>query len=152
MDDRAELLEQITAARADFTALFEDWPAAAFEKPLLNNGWTAKDLLGHIAAWERWLIEWLNGRESDIQSWDDIHRRNEITYRTRKDWLPAQVQADFAATFAELAAQVQALSPAQLADEKIRENIADSTFKHYAGHKADCEAALSAAGSAPMEG
>lgn len=152
MDDRAELLERITFTRADFTGLFKDWPAAAFEKPLLDNGWTAKDLLGHIASWERWLIEWLNGRESDVQSWDDIHRRNAITYQTRRDWSLAQVQADFAATFAELAAQVQALPPAQLADEKTRENIADCTFKHYAGHKADCEAGLSTAGPAQTEG
>lgn len=152
MDDNAELLGQIIAGRAEFTALFKDLPAAAFEKPMLDNGWTAKDLLGHIAAWERWLIEWLNGRETDIESWDDIHRRNAATYRIRKAWSPAQVQADFEAVFAELTAQVQALPPARLADEKTRENIADCTFKHYAGHKADWEAGLSAAGSAPVVG
>jgi hypothetical protein len=66
----------------------------------LYDGWTLKDVLGHLSDWERWGVEALrqfmtNGRElqldfeGEIGAWNQAH----VTVRRQQSW--ARVRADF---------------------------------------------------------
>jgi hypothetical protein len=50
--NRTELLTKIRAARNRLEAALAGLSDAELEAPLLPNGWTGKDLYGHIGFWE----------------------------------------------------------------------------------------------------
>lgn len=53
--NKAELLQRLQEKRVDFDNLIATVPAATAEEPNLPNGWSVKDLLAHVAAYERWM-------------------------------------------------------------------------------------------------
>ncbi|MCA9877004.1 MAG: ClbS/DfsB family four-helix bundle protein [Thermomicrobiales bacterium] len=52
---RAELLQRVQEKRVDFDNLLATVPDITVEEPNLPNGWSVKDLLAHVAAYERWM-------------------------------------------------------------------------------------------------
>lgn len=53
--NKAELLQRLQEKRVDFDNLIATVPAITAEEPNLPNGWSVKDLLAHVAAYERWM-------------------------------------------------------------------------------------------------
>ena len=53
--NKAELLQRLQEKRVDFDNLIATVPAITAEEPNLPNDWSVKDLLAHIAAYERWM-------------------------------------------------------------------------------------------------
>lgn len=53
--NKAELLQRLQEKRVDFDNLIATVPASMAEEPNLPNGWSVKDLLAHVAAYERWM-------------------------------------------------------------------------------------------------
>lgn len=51
--NRAELLTNIDTGRAELEAALASIDRAHLTEPLLPNGWTVKDVIGHIGFWER---------------------------------------------------------------------------------------------------
>lgn len=52
---KADVLQLLQERRVDFDNLLATVPATIAEEPNLPNGWSVKDLLAHIAAYERWM-------------------------------------------------------------------------------------------------
>ncbi|RME82332.1 MAG: ClbS/DfsB family four-helix bundle protein [Caldilineae bacterium] len=133
--NREELLEKIETARREFDRLYQALPVHALEGPDLANGWSVKDLLGHIAAWEEYLIARLTGREKGPITDAEVDARNEATYRERKDWEWEEVETNARETFAELLAFLRTLPPERLDDPGVGQLIAVNTYEHYAEHR-----------------
>ncbi len=57
--NKAMLIEQMRAQRAWFEQVLTGMSEAATVKVPVQEHWTAKDIVAHIAAWERQLIAWL---------------------------------------------------------------------------------------------
>lgn len=53
--DKAELLQRLQEKRVDFDNLIATVPQITVEEPNLPNNWSVKDLLAHVAAYERWM-------------------------------------------------------------------------------------------------
>ena len=53
--NKAELLQRLQEKRVDFDNLIATVPPLMAEEPNLPNGWSVKDLLAHVAAYERWM-------------------------------------------------------------------------------------------------
>lgn len=53
--NKAELLQRLQEQRVDFDNLLATVPDITVEEPNLPNGWSVKDLLAHVAAYERWM-------------------------------------------------------------------------------------------------
>ncbi len=51
--NRAELLSNIDTGRAELEAALAIIDRSLLTEPLLPNGWSAKDVIGHIGFWER---------------------------------------------------------------------------------------------------
>ena len=105
-----------------------------------SSGWTYKDLVAHVAAWEDHIVMRLKGvRETDADTYpgaDDADTFNaEVVERTRGR-AAADVIRDLDAAHERLVAELQQLTP-----ERIHRNnswvvgeVASDTFGHYAGH------------------
>lgn len=114
--DKASLLRLIDETRAAFDAALAAIPDQ--EAPLRNDGWSARDVAGHVAVWERRLardIEMsLQGKTPERpepgytwETMDDLNIRDMLAARA----LPlAEAQAEARAAFQETRALVATLS------------------------------------------
>ena len=60
---RDELMAKLDGSRAELEALLARVPAERRSLPALSNGWSVKDLLAHLATWEKRVL-YLYGRLS----------------------------------------------------------------------------------------
>jgi hypothetical protein len=57
--DKADLLDILKTARADWDALLEQAGEARLTQPGVVGDWSVKDVVAHLTAWERRPLEWL---------------------------------------------------------------------------------------------
>jgi uncharacterized damage-inducible protein DinB len=132
-------LEQATASMSD-----EEFAAA-------SDGWSAKDHLAHVAAWERRLLGEIQGDDEaasfglDVNDAADTDTLNAMLYARHRDDSPATVRAEFRAAaeavraaFAELSDTdlMRPVRPDDPAVDTLVDLIAWDTFKHYPDHTA----------------
>ncbi len=53
-ESKTELLERMRAGREEWDALIAQIPDSARTEPALAGGWSVKDLIAHVAAYENW--------------------------------------------------------------------------------------------------
>ena len=115
------------------------------------GGWSVKDHLAHIAAWERFVLARLAG-SSEAEAFDldaaELMRMNTdgvnaILYRRSRDLLPVRVRDEFRASHQALLDAPAAIDEARLfqsvAEDDPRlwmEKIANDSYRHYAEHRA----------------
>ena len=146
----ADLLERIARERG----ALEQAVAGMSDDALVANsgGWSAKDQLAHVAAWERRLIGELQGDraaehfgldEADSTASADI--LNAMMYARHKDDPPTAVRAEFRESSEALRAVLAELSDADLmrpvrpedpAVDTLVELISLDTYAHYPEHVA----------------
>ena len=94
--DKSHVLEEIQAGRAEFDALLTQLSDEQICDAALDGGRSVKDILSHIAAWERrcagWIETTMRGeipeRPEPGITWDQIDDLNERDFlRTRDDTL-----------------------------------------------------------------
>ena len=54
--DRTELVSQVRAGRAELEAAMAHFDRHDLNAPLLPNGWSIKDVIAHLGAWERRMV------------------------------------------------------------------------------------------------
>lgn len=152
-DDRprtvAQLLDLIARERGALEQAVANMDDDDLESP--TSGWTAKDHLAHVAAWERRLIGEMQGDRAaerfgldeaayGATNTDDF---NAMLHERFKDNSPATVRAEFHASGETLRATLAGLSDADLQQpvrpddpgvDTLVELIAWDTFRHYPEH------------------
>ena len=140
---KVELLERIRAARAALEAVLSGLDEAALAAPG-PEGWSVKDHLAHLAAWQRKVMANMDGQLSHVAlgvpeavykggDWVQI---NEYVRAPDKDKPVAEVLAEFRHVYAAINQRIAALPEAQLfgSDESLRNNIAGNTYDHDEEH------------------
>lgn len=115
MMKKSELLEVLRSHRADWDVLLASVGDEHMTQPGAAGHWSVKDIVCHITAYERWLVEWLTAAlqysfpaPSPLDD-ADVERRNTRVYEmTRSISLP-DVMNDARQTFAELLEIIKAL-------------------------------------------
>ena len=160
--NKAELLQRLQEKRLDFDNLIATVPAITAEEPNLPNDWSVKDLLAHVAAYERWMagnIQAVNeGRPpTDAELYDegqvldsgdpyDLDTLNASIYEHfhGKSW--PEIRAFAGDAYARL---IEAISNAPDADfdregrhpwldnGSLLSRLPELTYGHYADHDAD---------------
>src|SRR5512140_2794935 len=74
---RKELLSRMRSARAEWERVIAQVPAEQMVIPVINDGWSIKDAVGHITYYERWLLNWLE---------DAVH--GQVTVACHRDTMP----------------------------------------------------------------
>jgi hypothetical protein len=153
-DDRprtvTDLLGLIARTRGALEAAVGDMSEETFTSR--SEGWSAKDHIAHVAAWERRLLAEMQGDERGARfgvdeaafdgSTDDL---NALIYERHRDESAATVREEFRASGEAVHAAFAALSDADLMRpvrqedpgvETLIDLIAWDTFKHYPEHVA----------------
>jgi hypothetical protein len=148
---KATLQDAIQAGRLGLDELLEQIPRGLMLEPILDNGWSIKDVIAHITAWEQRLLGWLataaNGDTPQIPAkgytWDDVDRLNE---ERRAQTLSSSLEdtlASYRASMSLLYAALDRLSDDDLnsyyfpdQEGMLWQYFAANTYEHYIEHGA----------------
>lgn len=118
--DKVSLLLRIDESRARFDAALAETPD--LEAPLHPGGWSARDIVAHVAAWERRLAHDITAtlggetpeRPAPGFTWEQMDALNERDVQTSRALPLALVMAESHAAFVETRALVDSLREEQL--------------------------------------
>ena len=150
----AELLEKINHGWAEFQAYIKTLSEQQLITPTDAAGWTVKDHLTHIAAWEDSIYALLNGKTRseymgvDLETWKsgNFDLINEVLRKRYAHLTVAETITRLATVHARVIEQLQTLSDADLAkpfnhfqkdskyDQPVVGWMTGNTFEHYAEH------------------
>ncbi len=156
---KSELLERMRVGREEWDTLIAQIPDCAHTEPALTGGWSVKDLIAHVAAYENWTAAQIRAANEgraptdrelygveempdDPEGWD-LDRENAAIYARYKDMPLAEVTTFSSQAFADLVAAVEAVSDQDVArsgaqtwtgDRTLLEIIPGQCYAHYEQH------------------
>ena len=152
---KAELLRRMRTERATWEELLAQVPRERIEERTLHDYWSVKDTIGHIAYYERWVLDWLEdavrGKVTVASHRDlvDVDTRNKLIYEENKNRSVDDILRESREVFERLYSLVQTLPEDDLQDphrferyvipfwqtiEPLWKCIAGDTFEHYHEH------------------
>jgi uncharacterized protein (TIGR03083 family) len=149
---REELLQHIDAGRAELEAVLAQIPAERMTDPALPNGWSVKDLVAHLAAWEQRAGDLSHilaaGREVEdgVSDFNEFNARVYIENRERslEDVLRTEPEAFLRLrNVAEKFSETDLFDPARFAfldGMPLMQLIANNSYGHYEEHMGDLRA------------
>jgi hypothetical protein len=153
---KAQMLELVSAGRAEFEALIAQLSERQMVGIELRSGETVKDVLAHITAWESELLGWLEaaaqGQKASIPSFTDeyVNGFNERVHNDNRERTLAEVRGEFQQVHRDLWVALNALPDANDDPQwMLWRNgqapwllIAGNTYEHYKDHIAPIEALI----------
>jgi hypothetical protein len=151
-----EFLEEERDAWRPFEAL-ASIPDDRLDVPVEGaHGWSARDLIGHVVAWQEWALA--TARELAVGERSATKERLDEEWDRRGDDINAEIETEWRALPVEEVRNRLATVPGELRgyltvvpetrwiknDDYLRYFL-DETIEHYAEHAADLEAVLAAA-------
>jgi hypothetical protein len=159
---KTELLERTRAGREEWEALLAQIPDSVRTEPALAGGWSVKDLIAHVAAFENWTAAQIRaanegraptGKELygveavtvDPEGWD-LDRQNAAIYAQYKETPLAEVMTFSSQAFADLVAAVEGVAEEDFArtgaqswtgGSTLLEVIPGQCYAHYEQHADD---------------
>lgn len=162
--DKAELLARIRRSRAALEQTIGGLSDAQLTAPVGDDGWSIKDHLAHVVAWEQSLLALLAGRDRDAaiglggapdgeHNTDDL---NALLYARHKDRPLPEVLVDSRQSHERVLAALGGLSDADLFKpyshyqpddppynpDPVIGWIAGNTYEHYQEHQGWIEALI----------
>ena len=157
--DKSHVLEEMQAGRAEFDALLAQLSDEQMLDGALDGGRSVKDVLSHIAVWERrcavWLEVSLRGelpeRPEPGVTWDKMDELNERDFlRTRDDTLQ-EARDDYRRSYQRLYDLLKTMPEEDFGEshrfswwegQPISMVIAANSFEHYREHEEQIRAWL----------
>jgi len=153
--DKSTLIDVIQSERARFESLLVGLTEAQMTKPGVEADWSIKDILAHIAAWERLAMDRIYAAQTGadlkyplIAGDDFVDQFNAQNYEAHKNQSLSEVQAEFDNAHQEFMAQIEALPEARLFQKlnfdwsgklTYQVMISANTHWHYPDHAAAIE-------------
>lgn len=146
-----ELLASIRRDRARLGALVASVPRERLTEPVLEGGWSVKDHMSHIAAWERMIVAHLQdgsdarvaGMDSESYAAATLDELNDHLYRRHRDAAVERVRDEFRAAHEAIVAYIELMPEDRLpavywnddpSARTVLEKIAGDTYLHYREH------------------
>jgi hypothetical protein len=113
---KPQLISTLRARRAEFDAALDAVPHSTMTQPGAAGHWSAKDVVAHLAYYERWMAERMHEQlrgetytpnEMDMMHWEP---RNQLIYEKVKDLPLQQVLTESRQAFKRLMEAVEAHS------------------------------------------
>jgi hypothetical protein len=152
---RDELIRRITEGYERIRTLIAGVDPVRLSTDPVLDGWTIKDLLAHLAAWQSITVTNLFRLERgqpvlyarlDPQKLDELNARFQAEL---KDWPLEKVLADLEGSYRQLINRISLLSDQELNDPRhfkqlrgrpLWQVIAENTYQHYEEHLPALEA------------
>ena len=135
------VLERIDERWRGLQAAIDGIPDERMVEPGVSGDWSVKDLLGHVAVWDRYVVaavrRFLAGAATGEVDWQ---RMNEREAAARADRSVAEQREEMERAHAAMVAFVGALGPAEFRTKNVRPRIRVDTYEHYDEHAADIRA------------
>ena len=145
---KAELLDKIQTGYNEFENLLTPLSEEQMTVPEVNDSWSIKDNIAHLAAWQGYLLTQLHGVLDDkeppefmpgLSTEDEV---NEHFYQENKERPLADVLATFRSLFQSLLATIQVMDeetlnapfPWRKNGNPVWSSIAGNTYGHYQEH------------------
>ncbi len=142
------LLNNMQEGYNEFEALLASLSEAQMLTPEVNGPWSVKDNIAHLAAWQDYLHEQLEGLltgkepPSFLPGLTTEDEQNEALYQQNKNRPLAEVLAAYRASYQRVYTTVQALSeealnaplPWRANGNPVWLSIAGNTYGHYQEH------------------
>jgi hypothetical protein len=156
---RAKVLELVHIEQEALQTVLDQLTEVQMTQPGVENNWTVKDILAHIADWEqrmvRWIEETMRGevpeRPAPGMTWDDLDELNEQTYLANKNRSLAEILAGFETSYQQAVKAVETLTEEDLLDphrfawregDPMWHMVAANTWWHYKEHRQAIESWL----------
>jgi uncharacterized protein (TIGR03083 family) len=151
------VIEELTEARAELLAAVAGMDEAALDRGSLLGGWSVKNLLAHMAAWESWVVEMIQARLSSAElpahlraATADEDAYNAAQVAEREELTPDEQLMELERNRAELLALLDRLGPALLdapepwpgAQQSLSAYLRGSLVRHEREHTAALRSAL----------
>jgi hypothetical protein len=154
--DTTGLVQRIRQARSELMQSFSQLSEDQLVAPGPDGGWSVKDHLAHLAAWERGIVAVLNRRprwpamgldEEQVPALDEAGI-NATVERHNKGRALSDVLADFEQVHRDMIAVLERLSfddllkpystyvPGSDRRDPVLSSIAGNTYDHYTEHRA----------------
>ncbi|HKH84827.1 MAG TPA: ClbS/DfsB family four-helix bundle protein [Gemmatimonadales bacterium] len=159
---KTELLERMRAGREEWDALIARIPDSARTEPALAGGWSVKDLIAHVAAFENWTAAQIRAANEgraptdrelygveeitvDPEGWD-LDRENAAIHARYKETPLSEVMTFSSQAFADLVAAVEGVAEedvgrtgaqAWTGDATLVQIIPGQCYAHYEQHADD---------------
>jgi uncharacterized protein (TIGR03083 family) len=150
---KRELLDAIHKERAAFEATLAGLAPEQLTAPGVMDGWSVKDILGHVAIWEARLVAILYSIERGVAPKmlrsSEVDKVNAESFTEQRERPLDRVLADFHAVHVQLLKRLDTLKEGDLSDSKrfpwmvdepLEKLVASDTFEHYAEHRPAIEA------------
>lgn len=148
---KPEMQRDLQVAWDGLCRLIDAVPEGEMEVPGVVEGWSMKDLLGHVAFWASKAAHDLDaltrGRPEEIEAPDDeqaLDAWNDREYKRRKDLPLTAVRAEFEQSFAAakraLAAVPEDVLWQEVMDSPQAVRFREDTYNHYHEHSAHVKA------------
>lgn len=133
--ERLAILQDISHDWLELMRAIRGLPDPAFTRPGIVDSWSIKDVLAHVSAWERELIEHVAAEEhGDEYVMPDVDQFNAEQAELDADRTLDDVRDDLEETHTEL------MSILEETPVLSRELVANDTYRHYADHAAQINA------------
>jgi hypothetical protein len=154
-ESKQELIGHIRGERARLTEMLARFDNAKLLAATRNDGWTAKDILAHLTAWEERLLRWIQrwrehgepGRPEIGVSWDEFDALNDQDHLASKNTALPNVRKASARAYEAVIRGVGDMTDEELA---VRPETPDgpswswivgaNTYEHYQEHRAEMAA------------
>lgn len=146
----SDLIARAKKDRLAFARMWDGLSEAQMTiRPSVQDDWSVKDLIAHIAWWEYHMADWVtqavNG-ETVVRT-ETVDEANARIFEEKKDLTLAVVLAEFNASFVKVMELVPTLTDEQINDADLvnieglalREFLIGDTFGHYGSHWDDLE-------------
>src|SRR4030043_209198 len=148
---KSELLSDLDQEWAHVERICFSLSEAEMLTPDIQGDWSVKDILVHISAWEKYLLDRLEYILSGqhplypaMASWDDVHRFNAQVYAENKDRPLTSVIIEFRSLYRGVMTVLEALSADKLTQPysydfpddalTLLQLIRANTYEHYREH------------------
>ncbi len=163
---KVAILESIQDERAKLEETLASIPEDRLTIPVAEIGWSVKDILAHLTAWEQLLLGWVQASErgetpdrpAPGKSWDDLDALNEELHQAHKDRPLAEVLEGFHSSYQQVIELVTGMSEADLLDpqryawrrgDPMWHMVAANTWWHYKEHRESIAAWLESSRDQP---
>ena len=146
---KAELLEKVRAARAEWEALLAEIDPERSSEPGVTGDWSIKDIVAHISFWERTVLDGLRTGERGLQG--ELDEINERVFLANRDRPLDELLAEERETYQQLLAAIEALPEDELSapdrfawtgGRPVWVLVAGNTCWHYPEHRESIRAWL----------
>jgi hypothetical protein len=148
---KSELLAELDREWGHFERICAALSEADMLAPGVEGEWSVKDILCHLSAWEKYLLDRLgyvlSGQHPlypTMTSWDDVHRFNAQVYADNKDRPLTSVIIEFRSLYRGVMTVLESLDDEILTkpysydfpddDLSLLQLIRANTYEHYREH------------------